>query len=85
MVSASLIIAAMSDARPGRFYSVDELAAVLRVSDKRELHAQLRTMVGDPDVHSSFKLLQGSSDDFYRRVSFAPILTLCEPWESKVS
>ena len=85
MVSTNLIIAAMSDGRPGRFYSVDELAAVLHVSDKRELHAQLRTMVGDPDSHSSFKLLQGSSDDFYRRVSFAPILTLCEPWESRVS
>ena len=85
MVSASLIIAAMSDSRPGRFYSVDELAAVLRVPDKAELHAQLRTMVGDPDIHGSFKLLQGSSGDFYRRVSFAPILTLCTPWESKVS
>ena len=68
MVSASLILAAMSDGRPGRFYSVDELAAVLRVSDKTELHEQLRTMVGDPEIHSSFKLLQGSSDDFYRRV-----------------
>lgn len=85
MVSASLIIAAMSDGRPGRFYSVDELAAVLRVPDKAELHAQLRTMVGDPDLHSAFKLLQGSSDDFYRRSSFAPLLTLCAPWESKVS
>jgi len=85
MVSASLIIAAMSDGRPGRFYSVDELAAVLRVTDKAELHAQLRTMVGDPDGHSLYKLLQGSSDDFYRRVSFAPILTLCDSWDSKVS
>ena len=85
MLSASLIIAAMSDARPGRFYSVDELASVLRVTDKTELHAQLRTMVGDPDIHSSFKLLQGSGDDFYRRVSFAPIVPLCELWESKVS
>lgn len=84
MVSASSIIAAMSDGRPGRFYSVDELAAVLRVTDKAELHAQLRTMVGDPDVHSLYKLLQGSSDDFYRRVSFAPILTLCDSWDSKV-
>ena len=85
MVSSSLIIAAMSDSRPGRFYSIDELASVLRVPDKAELHAQLRTMVGDPDIHSSFKLLQGSSDDFYRRVSFAPILTLCEPWDTKAS
>jgi hypothetical protein len=85
MVSASSIIAAMSDGRPGRFYSVDELAAVLRVSDKAELHSQLRTMVGDPDIHSSFKLLQGSADDFYRRVSFAPTLTLCEPGETKLS
>lgn len=85
MVSSSLIIAAMTDDRPGRFYSVDELAAVLHVPDKAELHAQLRTMVGDPDFHSSFKLLQGSSDDFYRRVSFAPTLTLCAPWVSNVS
>ena len=85
MVSTSLIIAAMSDGRPGRFYSVDELASVLRVPDKAELHAQLRTMAGDPDIHNAFKLLQGSSDDFYRRLSFAPILTLCAPWESKVS
>jgi hypothetical protein len=85
MVSANLIIAAMSDSRPGRFYSIDELAAVLHVSDKMELHAQLRTMAGDPDIHSSFKLLQGSADDFYRRVSFAPIVTSCEQWESKVS
>jgi hypothetical protein len=85
MVSTSLIIAAMSDGRPGRFYSVDELAAVLRVSDKTALHEQLRTMAGDPDIHSSFKLLQGSSDDFYRRLSFAPALTLCDSWETKVS
>jgi hypothetical protein len=85
MVSTSLIIAAMTDDRPGRFYSVDELAAVLRVPDKSELHEQLRTMAGDPDIHSAFKLLQGSSDDFYRRVSFAPTLTLCIPWVSNVS
>jgi hypothetical protein len=85
MVSSSLILAAMSDGRPGRFYSVDELASVLRVPDKAELHEQLRIMVGDPDIHSSFKLIQGSSGDFYRRVSFGPTLTLCEPWESKVS
>lgn len=76
MVSASSILAAMSDDRPGRFYSVDELAAVLRVSDKAELRALLRTMVGDPDTHSSFRLLEGSSADFYRRVSFGPTLTL---------
>ncbi len=85
MVSANSIIAVMSDARPGRFYSVDELAAVLRVANKTELHAQLRTMVDDPDAHSAFKLLKGSSDDFYRRASFAPLLTLCESWETKVS
>ena len=85
MVSMSLILAAMSDSRPGRFFSVDELAAVLGVSNKSELHGQLRTMAGDPDIHSPFKLLQGSSDDFYRRVAFAPIVTLCESWESRVS
>jgi len=85
MVSASSILAAMSDDRPGRFYSVDELAAVLRVSDKAELRALLRTMVGDANIHSSFRLLQGSSGDFYRRVSFGPTLTLCEPWQTKPS
>ena len=85
MFSADLIIAAMSDVRPGRFYSVDELAAVLRTPDKAALHEQLRTMAGDPDIQSQFKLLQGSSDDFYRRVSVAPTLTLCERWETKVS
>lgn len=85
MVSTSSIIAAMADGRPGRFYSVDELASVLRVPDKAELHEQLRTMVGDPDIHSSFKLVQGASDDFYRRVSFAPSPTLCAGWETKVS
>jgi hypothetical protein len=85
MISASSIIAAMSDVRPGRFYSVDELAAVLRIPDKAALHEQLRTMAGDPDIHSPFRLLQGASGDFYRRVAFAPMLTLCEPWESQVS
>jgi hypothetical protein len=85
MVSASSILAAMSDDRPGRFYGVDELAAVLGVSDKAELRALLRTMVGDPGIHSSFRLLQGSSGDFYRRVSFGPTLTLCEPWQTKPS
>ena len=85
MVSASLIIAAMSDVRPGRFYSVDELAAVLRTPDRAALHEQLRSMAGDPDIHSPFKLLQGASDDFYRRVSIAPALTLCELWEMTVS
>jgi hypothetical protein len=85
MVSTTFIFAALSDGRPGRFYSVDELASVLRVSDKTALHEQLRSMAGDPDIHSSFKLLQGSSDDFYRRFSFAPILALCDSWESKVS
>ena len=75
----------MSDGRAGRFYSVDELASVLRVPDKMALHEQLRTMAGDPDVHSSFKLVQGSSGDFYRRLSFAPGPTLCPSWESKVS
>jgi hypothetical protein len=85
MVAVSLIIAAMSDDRPGRFYSVDELASVLRVPDKAELHEQLRTMAGDPDIHSSFKLLKGSSDDFYRRLFVAPTLTLCALGVSNVS
>jgi hypothetical protein len=85
MVSSSLIFAAMSDNRPGRFYSVDELASVLRVPDRAQLHAQLRIMADAPDIHSSFKLLQGSSDDFYRRVSSAPAFTLCPAWQSKVN
>ena len=85
IVSSSAIIAAMSDDRPGRFYSVDELASVLRVPDKTEFHQQLRAMASDSDIHSSFKLVQGSSDDFYRRISFAPNLTLCAPWVSNVS
>ena len=38
MISVSSIMAAMSDVRPGRFYSVDELAATLRVRDKAALH-----------------------------------------------
>ncbi|HEY6476856.1 MAG TPA: hypothetical protein VI456_09770 [Polyangia bacterium] len=75
----------MSDVRPGRFYSVDELAAVLHVQDKTALHEQLRTMVGEPDAHSAFKLLQGSSGDFYRRVSVAPRFALCDPPETEVS
>jgi hypothetical protein len=84
MVSSSVIIAAMSDERPGRFYSVDELAYLLRVPDKAELHQQLRTMAGDSDVHSAFKLVQGASDDFYRRASFAPRLTPSAPGLSSV-
>lgn len=85
MVSASLIFAAMSDVRAGRFYSVDELATSLRVQDRTELHEQLRMMASYPDLQSSFRLLQGSSDEFYRRVSSAPTLTLCGPWETSTS
>jgi hypothetical protein len=84
-LSAGAIIAAMSDVRPGRFYSVDELAVLLHVQDRTGLHAQLRTMVSDPDVDNAFKLLQGSSDDFYQRVSVLPLPTLCGPWETTVS
>ena len=84
MVSPSLIIAAMSDDRPGRYYSVDELASVLHVPDKTELHRQLRTMASDCETPSSFKLVQGSSDEFYRRVSFAPKLTACAAWVPNV-
>ncbi len=72
MVAATLIFAAMSDARPGRFYSVDELAALLRVHDKEELREQLQVMAGAPDLDSSFRLLKGPSDEFYRPVSSAP-------------
>jgi hypothetical protein len=72
MISVSSIIAAMSDVRPGRFYSVDELAAVLKVKDKTALHAQLRTMAGAPDIGSSFGIVQGSSNEFFRRVRLPP-------------
>jgi hypothetical protein len=72
----------MSDSRPGRFYSVDELATVLRIQDKAALHEQLRTMVDDPDLPSGFRLLRGSADDFYRRASFAPVPMLCGPWHT---
>ena len=85
MISADLIFAAMSDARPGRFYSVDELAAVLRVADKAELREQLRIMAGDADLHSSFRLLKGPSEEFYQRVSFASPLTFSTTWTTKVS
>ena len=81
MISVRLIFAAMSDARPGRFYSVDELAALLRVYDKAGLRKQLQVMAGAPDPRGSFKLLQGPSDEFFRRVS----LTLCAPLETKSS
>ena len=76
MISVSSIMAAMSDVRPGRFYSVDELAATLRVRDKAALHEKLRNMASAPDVDGPFQIFQGASDEFYRRVSlgaFRPI------------
>ena len=85
MISANAIMAAMSDVRPGRFYSVDELAALLGVQDKAALHAQLRTMAGDPDVRGAFKLIQASSEDFYRRVSLAPTVVLPAEAETRVN
>jgi hypothetical protein len=85
MISASSIIAAMSDPRPGRYYSVDELAAVLRIQDKTELREQLRSMASDPNLDSSVRLLKSPSEEFYRRVSFAATLTRFAPWETKIS
>jgi hypothetical protein len=82
MISANLIFAAMSDARPGRFYSVDELASALRVQDTTELREQLRMMAGDSVLHSSFRLLKGPSDEFYQRISFASPITLFAPWRT---
>jgi hypothetical protein len=73
MIPVSSIIAAMSDVRPGRFYSVDELAVVLGVRNRAALQEQLRTMACDPDVHNPFKINQGSSDEFYRRAFSAPM------------
>ena len=78
-------MAAMSDARPGRFYSVDELAAVLRVDDKKALHEQLRSIAADPDLQGAFRLLQCSSDEFYRRVSVRPALAFGGSPETSVS
>lgn len=80
MISANMIFAAMSDVRPGRFYSVDELAAVLRVEDTAELREQLRVMAGDTDRHSSFKLLKGPSEEFYQRIAFASPFTFWAAW-----
>jgi hypothetical protein len=76
VISVSSIMAAMSDVRPGRFYSVDELAATLRIRDRAALHEQLRNMATAPDVDGPFQIFQGASDEFYRRVSlgaFRPI------------
>jgi hypothetical protein len=73
MVPLSSIIAAMSDVRPGRFYSVDELAVVLGVRNRAALQEQLRTMACDLDVHNPFKISQGSTDEFYRRAFSAPM------------
>ena len=56
VIPASAIFAVMSDVRPGRFYSVDELAVTLRVSDRAALHEQLRSMVIAPGIHDTFKL-----------------------------
>jgi hypothetical protein len=78
VISASAIFAAMSDVRPGRFYSVDELAVTLRVPDRVALHEQLRSMANTPDVHGGFRICQAAADDFYRRVPFTNPLTLSD-------
>ena len=78
-------MAAMSDVRPGRFYSVDELAAVLRVDDKHALHAQLRSIAADPTTQGAFRLVQCSSDEFYRRISVLPALAFGGSPERAVS
>lgn len=78
VISASAIFAAMSDVRPGRFYSVDELAVTLRVSDRRALHEQLRSMANAPNVHDTFKLCQAVSAEFYQRVPFSGSLVLSD-------
>jgi hypothetical protein len=76
VISASAIFAAMSDIRPGRFYSVDELAVTLRVVDRTALLEQLRSMVDAPNVHDTFQLCQAVSAEFYRRVPFSGRLVL---------
>jgi len=83
MISASAIFAAMSDARPGRFYSVDELASLLRVQDKVELRERLRFMAGAQGSHGPFKLVTGPSDEFYRRIPLVPTLIFCAPVEDE--
>jgi len=83
MISARSIFAAMPDARPGRFYSVDELAALLRVQDKAELRERLQVISGALDLHGSFKLVRGPSDEFYRRILLVPTLTFCAPVEDE--
>ncbi len=78
-------MAAMADARPGRFYSVDELAATLHVDDKKALHQQLRSIAADVHLQGAFRLLQCSSDEFYRRVSVLPALAFGGSPEAAVS
>ena len=73
MIPVRSIVAAMWDVRPGRFYSVDELAVALDVENRAALREQLRAMARDADVHNPFKICQGSSDEFYRRLSSAPV------------
>jgi hypothetical protein len=83
VISASAIFAAMSDIRPGRFYSVDELAVTLRVADRTALLEQLRNMADAPNVHDTFKLCQAASPEFYRRVPFFGPLVLPDSLTTK--
>ena len=76
LISVSAIMSAMSDARPGRFYSVDELAALLHVDDRMAFHQHLRSIAAEPSPEGAFRLLQCSSDEFYRRVSVLPALCI---------
>jgi hypothetical protein len=69
LVPRDVILAAMSDVRPGRFYSVDEIAAALQVEDRGELREQLRAMAHDLHVDDPFKISQGPSEEFYRRIT----------------
>jgi hypothetical protein len=68
VIPVSAIIAAMCDVRPGRFYSVDELAAALHVEDRGALREQLRALARDTDADNPFRISQGGSDEFYRRI-----------------
>ena len=78
MISANAILEAMSDIRPGRFYSVDELAVTLRVSDRNALLGQLRSMASTPDVNGAFRICEGASDEFYRRVPLASVFSFSQ-------
>ena len=86
LIPASDIMAAMSDVRPGRFYSVDELASVLRVQDKGERSTRnfgpwwaIRMATAR---FGSCKVRRTTSTTHLRRFQ---AFTLCETWKTEAS